>query len=165
MPLKGGGQGSQVVEPALWASTGTSEPARRKAFPLLQTGNGTLDQLLGGGIKRGTVTLLYSASRRLSLLLQQLAVLAQLPQPDGGFNAARVLFVDAENTFDPYGIANFAVAHRLDPTRTLGNIFLTPGVPVGASGRDRAGKIDRRRHRQGHAARVHRRPDEHVDTC
>ncbi len=112
------------MEPATWASTGSQELARRKALPLLQTGNATLDQLLGGGIEPGVVTLLYSASRRLSLCLQQLAVLAQLPQPDGGLNAARVLYVDAENTFDPYGIANFAVAHCLDPTRTLGNIFL-----------------------------------------
>ncbi len=112
------------MEPASWASTGSQELARRKALPLLQTGNATLDQLLGGGIEPGVLTLLYSASRRLSLLLQQLAVLAQLPPPDGGLNAGRVVYVDAENTFDPYGVSNCAVAHRLDPRRVLGNIFL-----------------------------------------
>ncbi len=112
------------MEPASWASTGTQELARRKALLLLQTGNGTLDQLLGGGIEPGVVTLLYSASRRLSLLLQQLAVLAQLPRPDGGLDAERVVYVDAENTFDPYGVSNLAVARHLDPRRTLGNIFL-----------------------------------------
>ncbi len=124
MSLIGVVQGSQVVEPAAWASTGTQELARRKTLPLLQTGNATLDQLLGGGIEPGVVTLLYSASRRLSLCLQQLAVLAQQPQPDGGLNAERVVYVDAENTFDPYGVSNFAVAHRLDPRRVLSNIFL-----------------------------------------
>ncbi len=101
------------MEPASWINTGSQELARRKALPLLQTGNATLDQLLGGEIETGAVTLLYSASRRLSLLLQQLAVLAQLPQVDGGFNTSRVLYVDAENTFDPYGIANLAVGRRL----------------------------------------------------
>ncbi len=54
----------------------------------------------------------------------ELGVLAQLPQPDGGLNASRVLYIDGENTFDPYGIANLAVTRRLDTTRTLSNIFL-----------------------------------------
>ncbi len=35
-----------------------------------------------------------------------------------------MLCVDAENTFYLYSIANFAVTHRYDSTRTLGNIFL-----------------------------------------
>ncbi len=98
MPLIGVCQGSQDVEPATWVKTGTSELNRRQALPRLRTGNGTLDQLLGGGIEPGLLYLLYSRSRRLSGLLQQLAVLAQLPQPDGGFNASRVLYVDAQCT-------------------------------------------------------------------
>ncbi len=80
-------------------------------------------QLIGTELYRVLLTELPEI-RRLSLRLQQLAVLAQLPQTDGGFNAARVVYVDGENTFDPYGIANFALSRRLDPTRTLGNIFL-----------------------------------------
>ncbi len=32
--------------------------------------------------------------------------------------------VDGENTFDPYGLTQFALARRLDPIRALGNIFL-----------------------------------------
>ncbi len=84
MPLKGRGEGLGIVEPALRASTGTSELARRKCITPPLYGQWRTYQLHGGGIESGVVTLLYSASRRLPLLLQQLAVLVHLPNQIAG---------------------------------------------------------------------------------
>jgi RecA/RadA recombinase len=93
-------------------------------LPLLHTGNDTLDQLLDGGIQQGLVHLFYGVPRPTARLLQRIAVLAQLPPPDGGLNARKVVYVDGENNFDPYYLSQLAIERRLDPRRTLQNIAL-----------------------------------------
>ncbi len=97
---------------------------RRQQLPLLRTGNATLDQLLGGGVTPETTHVFYGAPRVTTRLLQRLAVLAQLPGPDGGLNAGRVVYVDAENNFDPYALSQLAIEHHLDPRKALQRIAL-----------------------------------------
>ena len=104
--------------------TASRELLRRSHLPLLHTGNETLDQLLGGGIQQGLVHLFYGVPRPTTRLLQRIAVLAQLPAPDGGLNARKVVYVDAENNFDPYYLSQLAIERRLDPRRALQNIAL-----------------------------------------
>ncbi len=101
-----------------------AELRRRQQLPVLRTGNETLDQLLGGGVQPETTHIFYGAPRITTRLLQRLAVLAQLPGPDGGLNAGRVVYVDAENNFDPYGLSQLAIERHLDPRKALQRISL-----------------------------------------
>ncbi len=100
------------------------ELRRRQQLPLLRSGNETLDQLLGGGVQPETTHVFYGAPHVTTRLLQRLAVLAQLPGPDGGLNAGRVVYVDAENTFDPYALSQLAIERHLDPRKALQRIAL-----------------------------------------
>ena len=100
------------------------EIRRRQQLPTLRTGNDTLDQLLGGGVQPEVTHLFYGAPRVTTRLLQRLAVFAQLPGPDGGLNAERVVYVDGENNFDPYALSQLAIERHLDPRKALQRIAL-----------------------------------------
>jgi len=97
---------------------------RRQRLSWLRTGNETLDQLLGGGVQPEVIHVFYGAPHATTRLLQRLAVLAQLPKPDGGLNADRVVYVDAENSFDPYALSQLAIERHLDPRKALQRITL-----------------------------------------
>jgi RecA/RadA recombinase len=100
------------------------ELRRRQQLSVLRTGNETVDQLLGGGIQPEATHVFYGAPRVTTRLLQRLAVLAQLPGPDGGLNAGRVVYVDGENNFDPYALSQLAIERHLDPRKALQRISL-----------------------------------------
>jgi DNA repair protein RadA len=90
----------------------------------ITTGSKTLDALLGGGVETQAITEAYGqfASGK-SQLGFQLAVNVQLPPEKGGLGR-NALFIDSENTFSPQRIVAIAKAMKLDPDKTLKNIFV-----------------------------------------
>ncbi|GAB4323971.1 MAG: hypothetical protein Kow0069_29390 [Promethearchaeota archaeon] len=103
---------------------GDSELALRRAIGALRTGSTALDRLLGGGVRPGPPHLFFGDRRPVARLLLHAAVVAQAPPSRGGLNAPRVVYVDAENWFDPYAAAYLAAANRLDPRRVLDGVSL-----------------------------------------
>lgn len=104
----------------------TAEEAseRQKYKETITTGSGTLDELLGGGIKTQEITEAYGAfASGKSQLGFQLAVNVQLPKEKGGLNGYCV-FIDTEGTFKPERISQIAGARGLDPKKVLRNILV-----------------------------------------
>jgi DNA repair protein RadA len=90
----------------------------------ITTGSKSLDKLLGGGIETQAITETYAQfGAGKSQLAFQLAVNVQLPEEKGGLNR-NCLFIDTENTFSPTRIIQMAKALKLDPEKTLRNIFV-----------------------------------------
>jgi recombination protein RecA len=79
--------------------------------PPIPTGYPTLDEMMGGGIPRGRVTMLIGLESAGKTLLSQLMIAAA--QRQGG----RAVFIDAERTFDPRWFSMTGV--DLDPKRLL----------------------------------------------
>lgn len=90
----------------------------------ITTNSENLNKLLGGGIETQAITEVFGqfASGK-SQLGFQLAVNVQLPQDKGGLGR-NCLFIDTENTFSPTRIIQIAKALKLDPEKTLRNIFV-----------------------------------------
>jgi DNA repair protein RadA len=90
----------------------------------ITTGSKMLDALLGGGVETQAITEAYGqfASGK-SQLGFQLAVNVQLPPERGGLGR-NTLFIDSENTFSPQRIIAIAKAQKLDPDKTLKNIYV-----------------------------------------
>lgn len=88
------------------------------------TASKNLDNLLGGGIETQAITEAYGqfASGKTQLGFQ-LAVNVQLPPEKGGLGR-NCLFIDSENTFSPQRIIQIAKALKLDPEKTLKNIYV-----------------------------------------
>ena len=82
-----------------------------------------LDELLGG-FEKGLFYMLYDSLGLTADILRSLAVTAQLPISHGGLNS-KVIFVDAQNIFNPYIIGRKSISIGLSPTRVLKNIFIS----------------------------------------
>ncbi|MBD3227939.1 MAG: hypothetical protein GF329_07095 [Candidatus Lokiarchaeota archaeon] len=82
-----------------------------------------LDELLEG-FERGVFYMLYDSPQVTASILKTLAVAAQLPVTHGGLNS-KVVFVDAQNIFNPYSIGRKAVALGLSATSVLENIQIS----------------------------------------
>lgn len=97
---------------------------QRQKLGKITTGSKSLDELLGGGVETQAITEAYgqfgSGKTQIGF---QLAVNVQLPKDQGGLNA-NCLFIDTENTFRPNRIIQLAEALKLDPVKTLKNIFV-----------------------------------------
>ena len=86
------------------------------------TGIPELDRLLHGGIELGLFTLFYGDSRFQKLLLE-LAVITQLPPNHGGVNRS-VIFIDAENIFNPFEVMAIARHHKWGSDEVLRRIHV-----------------------------------------
>lgn len=97
---------------------------QRQKMEKLTTGSKALDELLGGGIETQAITECYGQfGSGKSQLGFQLSVNVQLPKEQGGLDG-KCLFIDTEATFRPGRILQMAKALKLDPEKTLKNIFV-----------------------------------------
>lgn len=82
--------------------TATEALARRQKIKRLSTGSSELDSLLKGGIETESITEFYAEfGSGKTQICHTLAILATLPEDDGGLDSPSVLYVDTENTFRP----------------------------------------------------------------
>jgi DNA repair protein RadA len=77
---------------------------RDKDVRFLLTGSKALDKLMSGGVETGSVTEFYGEfGSGKSQLCHTLAVLAQRPATEGGFDSD-VIYIDTEGTFRPHRV-------------------------------------------------------------
>jgi DNA repair protein RadA len=97
---------------------------RRKAIERITTGSKNLDDLLAGGIETQAVTEFYGEfGSGKTQICHTLCVTTQVPKDRGGL-AARVVYVDTENTFRPERVAEIARARGFDPEAILEGIIV-----------------------------------------
>lgn len=97
---------------------------KRTNIAKIKTGSKNLDNLLGGGVETQAITESYGAfGSGKTQIGFQLAVNVQLPKNNGGLEGS-VLWIDSEQTFRPERIAQIAKSLKLDPEKTLKNIFV-----------------------------------------
>jgi hypothetical protein len=82
--------------------TGFDYWMQKKFERKLDTGLPELNTLLEGGYSRGIVTVLFGSRKPIIRLLLNAAINSLLATIDGGMNSGRVVYVDAENAFNPY---------------------------------------------------------------
>ncbi len=126
----GEGQAAKIITAArqmmkLGYETADKILERRISVTKISLGCKSLDNLLGGGIETQAITEVYgqfgSGKTQIGF---QLAVNAQLPKEQGGLGG-RVIWIDTENTFRPERIVQIAKALKMDPEKTLKNIFVS----------------------------------------
>jgi len=100
--------------------------AERKAKALkITTGSKNLDNILGGDIPTQAITETYGQyGTSKSQLAFQLATNVQLAPEKGGLGR-NCLFIDTENTFSPDRVVSMAKALKIDPDKTLKNIYVS----------------------------------------
>ncbi len=97
---------------------------QRKTINRLTIGSKILDDLLGGGIETQTITEFYGEyGSGKSQLCHQLCVNVQLPQAQGGLEAA-ALYVDTENTFRTERLVQMAQHLGLVPEQVAKNVIV-----------------------------------------
>jgi len=100
------------------SSVESAEAAMKRlaSFPTFATGSKSLDALLGGGYKGGTITLLYgrSNSGKTQVAMQSAMLCAQ--------SGRTSLFVDTEGSFRPERVEEMARARGLEPGGILNRI-------------------------------------------
>lgn len=125
----GKGQATKIINAVRQMLKIDYEPAhkileRRLQVAKITTGSKGLDKLLGGGVETQGITETYgqygSGKTQIGFVL---AVTAQLPKDKGGLGG-NVLWIDTENTFRPERISQIAKSKKLDPEKTLKNIFV-----------------------------------------
>ncbi|WP_255453683.1 helix-hairpin-helix domain-containing protein [Thermococcus sp. LS1] len=96
---------------------------RLEAGDKISTGSLNLDSILHGGIWIGGITEIYgeSGSGR-TQFAHAVAVMVQLPSTKGGLNGS-VIWIDTENSFNPYRIKQIAENRGLDSEEVLKNIY------------------------------------------
>lgn len=120
---------AKIIEAAreilnLGFETATKVYEKRQKMGIISTGSRNLNNLLGGGIRTGTITELHGAfGSGKSQVGFQSAVNVQLPPEKGGLNG-NCIFIDVENTFSPGRIRSIAEAAGLDPDQALENILV-----------------------------------------
>ncbi len=91
----------------------------------ITTSSKALDSLLGGGIETQAITEFYGAyGSGKTQMAYQLSVNVQLPEEEGGLQAACV-WIDTEGTFRPKRVVQIAQARGLDPKQILRNIYVS----------------------------------------
>jgi hypothetical protein len=91
-------------------------------IPLLKSGDKYLDQLLGGGFRKGLVHLLIGSRKKSDDILMKAAVIALKPRCNGGLGVNKVAYVDGDNHFSPYFISKIALSMKMDPNDVLSRI-------------------------------------------
>jgi len=99
---------------------------KNKRVPLVSSGDSTLDELLGeGGFHKDLVYLLYGDKKKTSNILLTTSVIAQKSFANGGLGEKiKVVYIDANNRFNPYNVSKFAVSQNLSPRKVLENIVI-----------------------------------------
>jgi len=99
---------------------------KNKSVPLVSSGDSTLDELLGeGGFHKDLVYLLYGDKKKTSNILLTTSVIAQKSFANGGLGEKiKVVYIDANNRFNPYNVSKFAVSQNLSPQKVLENIVI-----------------------------------------
>lgn len=88
----------------------------------LTTGSQKLDELLGGGVKMGSITEIFGEFRTgKTQLCHTLAVTCQLPSSKGG-GRGKCLYIDTEGTFRPERLLQIAEKFELNGREVLENI-------------------------------------------
>ena len=82
--------------------TGFDYWMQKKFERKLDTGLPELNGLLEGGYSRGIVTVVFGSRKPIIRLLLNAAINSLLATVDGGLNSDKVVYVDAENSFNPY---------------------------------------------------------------
>ncbi len=99
---------------------------RNSHYPLISSGDLTLDELLSGGFHRDLVYLLYGDKKLTTNILLTTAVIAQKAFTNGGIGEGiRVAFIDGNNRFNPYNVSKFAVSQNLSPRKVLESIMIS----------------------------------------
>jgi len=97
---------------------------QRQTVHRLTTGSQVLDNLLGGGLETQTITEFYGEyGSGKSQICHQLCINVQLPQEQGGLNAA-ALYIDTENTFRTERLVQMAQHLGLEPTEAAKNVIV-----------------------------------------
>lgn len=95
---------------------------RRMSLSRIVTGSKKLDKLLGGGIKRGTITELFGEpGTGKTAICHTLAVTCQLPVNRGGAEG-KCLYIDTEYNFRPERLLAVAERYKLNGNEVLGNV-------------------------------------------
>ncbi len=99
---------------------------KNKSVPLVSSGDSKLDALLGeGGFHKDLVYLLYGDKKKTSNILLTTSVIAQKSFANGGLGEKiKVVYIDANNRFNPYNVSKFAVSQNLSPQKVLENIVI-----------------------------------------
>jgi len=99
---------------------------KNKSVPLVSSGDSKLDELLGeGGFHKDLVYLLYGDKKKTSNILLTTSVIAQKSFANGGLGEKiKVVYIDANNRFNPYNVSKFAVSQNLSPQKVLENIVI-----------------------------------------
>ncbi|MBD3215258.1 MAG: hypothetical protein GF311_21805 [Candidatus Lokiarchaeota archaeon] len=87
-----------------------------------------LDNLLLGGFRKDFVHLIYGPTKITSKILLSTCVNAQIilsKNKPSNVHDIKVIYIDADNRFNPYKISKLAVKHRLSPKRALENILIS----------------------------------------
>lgn len=88
---------------------------RREKIQRLLTGSTELDTLLKGGIETESITEFYAEfGSGKTQICHTLAILATLPEEQGGLNSETVLYIDTENTFRAERIKEICEQRKLD---------------------------------------------------
>ncbi|MFX1452303.1 MAG: hypothetical protein ACFFCM_15805 [Promethearchaeota archaeon] len=90
----------------------------------LTSGIPELDELLDGGFIFKTLYLLYGNRSIIKQILLSLAVTSQLFSLLNGISS-KVMYVDGDNSFNPYFISRKAIIKKLDPQYVLSNILIS----------------------------------------
>jgi len=99
---------------------------RNNHYPLISSGDPTLDELLSGGFHRDLVYLLYGDKKLTTNILLTTAVIAQKAFCNGGLGEGiRIAFIDGNNRFNPYNVSKFAVSQNLSPRKVLESILIS----------------------------------------
>jgi len=99
---------------------------RNNHFPLISSGDTTLDELLSGGFHQDLVYLLYGDKKLTTNILLTTSVIVQKAFDNGGLGEGiRVAFIDGNNRFNPYNVSKFAVTQNLSPRTVLENILIS----------------------------------------
>jgi hypothetical protein len=99
--------------------TGFDYWMQKKFERKLDTGLMELNGLLEGGYSRGIVNVLYGSRRPIIRLLLNASINSLLASVDGGLNSGKVIYVDAENTFNPYYLSEKIRALGYQPEELL----------------------------------------------
>ena len=99
---------------------------RNNQFPLISSGDKTLDELISGGFHRDLVYLLYGDKKLTTNILLTTSVIVQKAFNNGGLGEGiRVAFIDGNNRFNPYNISKYAVSQNLSPRKVLESILIS----------------------------------------
>lgn len=97
----------------------------------VSSGIGDVDDMLGGGFEQGLFSLIYGETNSaITSLLLSVSVNSQLPSFNSGAGS-KVVFIDAQNCFNPYTVSCKAAGLGLKPEAVLEGIYVSRAFTSG----------------------------------